>query len=120
MRISPLFFPLSRRPSSKTAVGFRQGQPVITLTHPQQIHPHLEGVETGDAIEITGTPSLRLAGSPEIPGGQATVALAVNMIPRVLHASPGLHTIADLPVPAALLGDVRMRVRPGFQEAHRG
>jgi 2,4-diaminopentanoate dehydrogenase len=103
-----------------TAVGFRQGQPVITLIHPQQIQPHLEEVATGDTIEITGTPSLRLAGSPEIPGGQATVALAVNMIPRVLHAPPGLHTMADLPVPAAVLGNVRTLGHRGFQEAHRG
>ncbi|MQY76756.1 MAG: NADP-binding protein, partial [Spirochaeta sp.] len=36
-----------------------------------------------------------------------TMALAVNMIPRVLTAKPGLATMADLPVPAALLGDIR-------------
>jgi 4-hydroxy-tetrahydrodipicolinate reductase len=83
---------------------------VITLIHPQQVHPHLEGVETGDAIEIEGTPKVRLAGSPEVPGGEATVALAVNMIPHVLNAAPGLHSMADLPVPAAILGDARRRV----------
>jgi 4-hydroxy-tetrahydrodipicolinate reductase len=93
-----------------TAVAYREDQPVITLRHPQQVHPHLEGVETGDTIEIYGTPAIRLSGSPEIPGGQATVALAVNMIPRLLNAAPGLHTMADLPVPAALLGDVRWQV----------
>lgn len=90
-----------------TAVAYRAGEPVITMIHPQQIHPHLEGVETGDTIEITGTPNVRLAGSPEIPGGVATIALAVNMIPRVLSAPPGLHSMADLPVPAAILGDAR-------------
>ncbi|MES9858344.1 MAG: 2,4-diaminopentanoate dehydrogenase [Sedimenticola sp.] len=89
------------------AIAYRQGEPVITLIHPQQIHPALEGIETGDRIEIDGTPSIRLEGSPEIPGGVATCALAVNMIPRILNASPGLHTMADLPPPAALLGDVR-------------
>jgi 4-hydroxy-tetrahydrodipicolinate reductase len=94
-----------------TAVAYREDRPVITLRHPQQVHPHLEGVETGDCIEIDGTPPIRLAGSPEIPGGQGTVALAVNMIPRLLEAAPGLHTMADLPVPAALPGDVRGRLR---------
>ena len=94
-----------------TAVAYREGKPVITFIHPQQVHPHLEGVETGDTIEIMGTPDVRLAGSPEIPGGQGTCALAVNMIPRALNAAPGLHTMADLPVPAALLGDVRRFVR---------
>jgi len=90
-----------------TAVAYRAGEPVITLIHPQQIHPHLEGVETGDMIEIVGTPHVRLAGSPEIPGGLGTCAIAVNMIPRVLNAGPGLYSMADLPVPAAILGDAR-------------
>jgi len=94
-----------------TAVAYRKGKPVITLIHPQQIWPFLDGIETGDAIEIKGTPNINLSGSPEIPGGQATCALAVNMIPRVLTAAPGLHTMAELPVPAAMLGDVRRLVR---------
>jgi hypothetical protein len=88
-----------------TATAWRQDQAVITLVHPQQVKPQLDGVETGDSIEITGTPGVRLAGSPEIPGGQGTAALAVNMIPRLLNASPGLYSMADLPVPAAMLGD---------------
>jgi hypothetical protein len=97
-----------------TAVAYRQGEPIITFSHPQQIHPQLEGGETGDRIEIKGTPDVRLCGSPEIPGGQGTCALAVNMIPRIMNAVPGLHTMADLPVPAAMLGDVRQQLRdPG-------
>lgn len=94
-----------------TAVGYAEGEPVITLVHPQQVQPQLEGVETGDTLEIFGTPHVRLAGSPEIPGGVATAALAVNMIPRVMDARPGLHCMTDLPAPAALLGDVRCMVR---------
>jgi 4-hydroxy-tetrahydrodipicolinate reductase len=90
-----------------TATAYRQNQAVITLVHPQQVCPQLDGVETGDSIEITGTPGVRLAGAPEIPGGQGTAALAVNMIPRILNASPGLYSMADLPVPAAMLGDAR-------------
>lgn len=87
-----------------TAVAYKADNPVITLIHPQQVMPHLEGVNTGDSIEITGTPDIKLAGSPEIPGGQGTVAIAINSIPRVMAAAPGLHTMADLPVPAAWLG----------------
>lgn len=90
-----------------TAVGYSGDRPLITLVHPQQVQPHLEGIETGDTIEIFGTPHVRLAGNPEIPGGVATAALAVNMIPRIIVAAPGLHCMTDLPVPAALLGDVR-------------
>jgi 4-hydroxy-tetrahydrodipicolinate reductase len=93
-----------------TAVGFRAGRPAVTLVHPQQVRPELEGIETGDAVEIAGEPPVRLAGSPEIPGGAATIALAVNAIPRVLAARPGLRTALDVPVPTATPGDVRARL----------
>jgi 4-hydroxy-tetrahydrodipicolinate reductase len=102
------------------AVAYRHGDPVFTLLHPQQVHPQLEGVKTGDRIEISGTPDVRLAGSPEIPGGTATCALAVNMIPRLLSAAPGLYSMADLPVPSAILGDVRQCMRKGFGKGAHG
>jgi 4-hydroxy-tetrahydrodipicolinate reductase len=86
------------------AVAYLQGKPFITLDHPQQVRPELAGVETGDLIEINGVPDICLAGKPEIPGGVGTIAIAVNVIPRILAAAPGLHSMADLPVPAALLG----------------
>lgn len=95
-----------------TAVAYRDGEPFITLEHPQQVRPELAGVETGDSIEIVGVPNLRLSGSPEIPGGQGTMAIAVNMIPRILAAAPGLYAMADLPVPAALLGGARRAAEP--------
>jgi 4-hydroxy-tetrahydrodipicolinate reductase len=96
-----------------TAVAFVDGTPAISLIHPQQIHPELEGIATGDSIEILGTPDVRLAGSPEIPGGMGTIALAVNSIPLVLGASPGLYNAAELPVPAAVMSDVRSLVHRG-------
>jgi hypothetical protein len=105
---------------SHTAVAYREGRPVISLIHPQQVQPQAEGVTTEDVIEIVGSPSVRLAGSPEIPGGQATAALAVNMIPRVLNAPPGLHTMPDLPVPAALMGDARQRLHDTGQAGQHG
>ena len=90
-----------------TASAYLKGKPVITLIHPQQIDPHIDGLETGDTIEITGIPDIQFKGRPEIPGGQGTAALAVNMIPRVLNATAGLHSMVDLPVPAAMLDDAR-------------
>lgn len=89
------------------AEGWAGGRPFIILEHPQQICPEAEGIETGDFITIEGTPDISMAIRPEIPGGAATAALAVNMIPHVLNAPPGLSSMADLPVPAARLADFR-------------
>jgi len=90
-----------------TAIGYVDGVPKIELIHPQQVLPQLEGIETGDYIDISGQPDIHLAIKPEIPGGLGTMAMAVNMIPQVLAARPGLLSMAELPVPAALMGDVR-------------
>lgn len=89
------------------AYGIKDGKAVITLIHPQQVRPEVEGVETGDFIEIYGEPNLKLAIQPEIPGGIGTIALAVNSIPNVIKSAPGLKNMTELPVPAALLTDIR-------------
>ena len=86
------------------ATAWVGGRAAIVLDHPQQVQPHREGVETLDCIEITGEPHLRLSVTPEIPGGIATAALAVNVIPRVLAAAPGLCSMIDIPPPAAMAG----------------
>jgi len=93
-----------------TAKAYKDGEVVIELVHPQQIRPEAEGVETGDYIEITGTPNISMMIKPEIPGGTGTIAVAVNMIPKVINAAPGMLTMNDLPVPTALMGDVRPMV----------
>ena len=93
-----------------TAKGYMDGKPVIHLIHPQQVHPHLEDVQTGDYIDIKGEPDVNFSSGPEIPGGIGTIALAVNMIPQVVTSHPGLKTMADLPAPAAIMGDVRQLI----------
>jgi hypothetical protein len=91
--------------------GIIDGEERILLVHPQQIHPELEGVETGDYIKIEGTPPIDLRIEPEIAGGIGTIALMVNMIPAIMNAEPGIMTMASLPIPAALLGDVSTKIR---------
>lgn len=86
------------------AVGYAGDKPVVKLVHPQQIHPHLEGQGTGDYINIFGKPEIHMSTGPEIAGGIATMGVAVNMIPHVVAATPGLKSMVDLPVPAALMG----------------
>jgi hypothetical protein len=85
-------------------IGYCNGKEVIKLVHPQQIHPHLEGVKTGDYINIFGDPEVHMSNQPEIPGGKGTMAVAVNSIPNVVRATPGLKSMVDLPIPGCLMG----------------
>lgn len=94
-----------------TAVGYVNGEAKIELIHPQQVLPQLEEVDTGDFIKIIGEPDIHLEIKPEIPGGLGTMAMAVNMIPQVLAARSGLLNMAELPVPTALMGDLREILR---------
>ncbi|RLP10073.1 2,4-diaminopentanoate dehydrogenase [Propionibacterium australiense] len=86
------------------AIGYRGDTEVIRLNHPQQIAPEAEGRATGDYITIFGVPEIHMSTGPEIAGGLSTAGIAVNTIPRILHASPGLKRIIDLPSPSALMG----------------
>lgn len=88
-----------------TGIGYRGDREVIRLVHPQQIHPHLENQDTGDYIHIYGKPEVHMTIKPEIAGGKATIGIAVNSIPLVVAATPGLKRMIDLPVPAALMGE---------------
>ena len=87
--------------------GYIDGDLKIEMDHPQQIEPEQVGVQTGDYVIIKGTPNINMLNSPEVPGGIGTIAMCVNMIPHVINARPGLHTMIDLPVPRAIMGDMR-------------
>lgn len=87
--------------------GYVNGKLAVEMIHPQQIEPELEGTNTGDYVVIKGTPNVNLSNKPEIPGGIGTIAMCINMIPHVINAKPGLHTMIDLPVPRAIMGDMR-------------
>lgn len=79
--------------------GYSNGELKIELVHPQQIHPGLEGIETGDYIRIIGDPEVHMANKPEIPGGKGTYASTGNYIPLIIDAPAGILTVADLPIP---------------------
>ena len=89
------------------ATGEVDGEQKIDMEHPQQIHPTLEGQDTGDYIWVRGVPDINMQIKPEIPGGIGTIAMAVNTIPHVINARPGLKTMLDIPVPRAIMGDMR-------------
>jgi 4-hydroxy-tetrahydrodipicolinate reductase len=82
-----------------TARGLRRGRTVIELVHPQQIEPGAEGTQTRDRIVIKGEPGIELSVEPEMAGGVGTASIAVNMVPLVAAAAPGLVSMKDLPVP---------------------
>ena len=95
-----------------TGQGYVNGQIKINMDHPQQIEPEQVGVNTGDYVIIKGTPNINMINSPEVPGGIGTIAMCVNMIPHIINARPGLKTMIDLPVPRAILGDMRDLICP--------
>jgi len=87
--------------------GYVDGELKVEMDHPQQIEPEQVGVQTGDYVIIKGTPNVNMVNSPEVPGGIGTIAMCVNMIPQTINAEPGLKTMIDLPVPRAIMGDMR-------------
>lgn len=94
-----------------TGQGYVDGEVKIDMIHPQQIEPEMEGTFTGDYITIKGTPEVNMSISPEVEGGLGTIAMCVNMIPHVINADAGLKTMIDLPVPRAIMGDMRELIR---------
>ncbi len=56
------------------------------------------GEQPRDVIRVDGTPPITATISGGIHGDQATYALIVNAIPRVMAAPPGLLVPIQLPV----------------------
>src|SRR5438270_7163348 len=81
-------------------VGYRRGEAAIKL----HMEAYLGSPETYDSVEIEGSPKLSMKIAGGIHGDVATASIAVNMIPKVLNAPPGLHTMRDLPLPSFFPG----------------
>lgn len=90
--------------------GYVDGEMKIEMDHPQQIEPEQVGVHTGDYVEIKGIPPVNMVNTPEIEGGIGTMAMILNTIPHVINARPGLKTMIDIPVPRAIMGDMRDQI----------
>lgn len=96
-----------------TGQGHVDGKVMIDMIHPQQIEPELGGTHTGDYITLEGSPRVDMRIQPEVNGGIGTIAMCINMIPHVINARPGLKTMIDLPVPHAIMGDMRDQIEDG-------
>jgi 4-hydroxy-tetrahydrodipicolinate reductase len=81
-------------------VGYRNRRPVIRL----HLEAYLGAPETYDAVDIDGSPQLSMKFAGGIHGDIATASIVVNSIPKVLAASPGLHTMRDLALPSFFPG----------------
>ena len=77
----------------QTATAYTDHGEFVSLT----FIASLDAAEDGDTITIQGRPNLevKLKGTN---GDLATVAIAVNAVPRVVEAPPGLMTMRDLPI----------------------
>jgi len=81
-------------------IGYRKNEPVIKL----HMEAYLGSPETFDSVDIEGSPNLSMKIAGGIHGDVATASITVNSIPKVLQASPGLHTMRDLPLPSFFSG----------------
>jgi 4-hydroxy-tetrahydrodipicolinate reductase len=84
----------------QVARGFKGGQELIVL----QLYMHIGPENPGDSVVIKGTPDIELT-IQGIHGDLATAAMAVNAVPKVVNAPPGLVTMKDLPPVCPWLGD---------------
>jgi hypothetical protein len=90
------------------AHGIRAGREAIVL----EFIAHAGVEEEYDAISIVGLPNVNQKIIGGIHGDVGTVAVILNMIPKVLNAEPGLVTMKDLPLPSILSEDARVYPRP--------
>jgi len=77
------------------ARGVCGGQEVLRL----ELQMYVGAPDPRDEIEIHGDPPLHLVMHGGTPGDIATPAILVNLIPRLLEAKPGLHTMRSLALP---------------------
>jgi hypothetical protein len=77
-------------------IGYAKGKPVITL----HMEAYLGAPESYDAVTIEGNPRVTSKVMGGLHGDIATASITVNSIPKILRVSPGLRTMADMPIPS--------------------
>ena len=83
----------------QSARGMAGGEPLIELN----FAAYVGSEEEYDQVEIDGTPPVNCRISPCVHGDHGTVAMLVNMIPKVVSSPPGLFTMKDMVLPSAFL-----------------
>jgi len=83
----------------QSARGLARGKSLIELNFAAFVGSE----EEYDQVEIDGTPPVNCRISPCVHGDHGTVAMLVNMVPKVVTAPPGLLTMKDIQLPSAFL-----------------
>ena len=83
-------------------IGYRNGQALVTL----HMEAYLGAPESYDAVDITGSPALKMKIAGGVHGDIATTSIVLNSLPKILDVTPGLHTMRDMPLPS-FFGGVR-------------
>jgi 4-hydroxy-tetrahydrodipicolinate reductase len=76
------------------ARGFRDGEGVISL----DLQMYVGAESPRDHVYIDGIPPIDMTIKGGIAGDQATAAIVVNSIPKLMTARPGVVTMKDLPL----------------------
>lgn len=79
------------------ATGIVGGESRLTLT----LKMYVGAEDPHDAVTVEGDPPIDLVVQNGIFGDTATVAMLINTAPLTAEVTPGLQTMADLPVPRA-------------------
>lgn len=83
-------------------IGYtKDGTPVITL----HMEAYLGAPESYDQVTITGHPNITSRVEGGFHGDVATASIAVNTIPKILAAPPGLRTMRDIALPSFFGGE---------------
>jgi 2,4-diaminopentanoate dehydrogenase len=77
-------------------IGYSKGKPVVTL----HMEAYLGAPESYDAVTVEGNPRITQKISGGLHGDIATASITVNSIPKILRVTPGLRTMADMPIPS--------------------
>ena len=81
-------------------IGYSKGKPVVTL----HMEAYLGAPESYDAVTVEGNPRITQKISGGLHGDIATASITVNSIPKILRVTPGLRTMADMPIPSCFGG----------------
>jgi hypothetical protein len=81
---------------TQEGVGYRDGRAAIVL----RLEAYLGAPESYDSVRIEGSPPLFVKALGGYHGDVATTSITVNTIPKVLQATPGLHTMRSLALPS--------------------